>query len=265
MIRRVLKQSLSRFLGFDIERHGRSFALVNRKYRAEAWFSYSAKLSVLFRELDITMVLDVGANVGQFAAGLRQFYKGQIHSFEPVARTHAELALRAHGDPLWKTHHFALGSSTTTAQINISPSTDFNSLLTIGSYGVQRFGERVRPGAVESIAVRRLEDVMHEIAPQIARERIFLKMDTQGLDLEVFNGIGTAASSIVALQSEVSLIPIYEGMPHWTDSLARFEAGGFGVVGMFPVSTDNGHVIEYDCLMSRRDTDVPLSSPPTPG
>ena len=53
------------------------------------------------------------------------------------------------------------------------------------------------------------------------------------------------------MQSEVSLIPIYEDMPHWTESIEMYEAAGFGVVGLYPVTRDDGRVIEYDCLLKR--------------
>jgi hypothetical protein len=75
-------------------------------------------------------------------------------------------------------------------------------------------------------------------------------MDTQGYDLQVFAGVGDALRSVVALQSEISAVPIYQGMPHLTESIARFEAAGFGIAGLFPVSREKSlRIIEYDCLM----------------
>lgn len=90
--------------------------------------------------------------------------------------------------------------------------------------------------------------VAGETAPEDGA-RVFLKMDTQGYDTAVFEGLGTALAHVVLLQSEVSLIPIYAGMPHWTESIATYEKNGFGVVGMFPVSRDSSRVVEYDCLL----------------
>ncbi|MGO9527578.1 MAG: FkbM family methyltransferase [Verrucomicrobiia bacterium] len=96
---------------------------------------------------------------------------------------------------------------------------------------------------------RRLDDVLDEVAPDCHRKRIFLKMDTQGYDLKVFKGLGNKLDHIVAIQSEVSLIPIYENMPHRTDSISLYERAGFGVAGLFPVTLDACRVIEHDCLM----------------
>jgi len=42
---------------------------------------------------------------------------------------------------------------------------------------------------------------------------VFLKMDTQGWDLDVFVGCGTCLASVVGLQSELSIRSVYEAMP----------------------------------------------------
>jgi hypothetical protein len=70
--------------------------------------------------------------------------------------------------------------------------------------------------------------------------------------MEVFKGLGNKLDEVLVLQSEVSLIPIYDNMPHWTESISLYESAGFGVVGMFPVNWDAGRVVEYDCLLTRK-------------
>ena len=102
--------------------------------------------------------------------------------------------------------------------------------------------------------MRRLDEVAGDILPpEVERPRIFLKLDTQGFDLEVFAGIGEVASSIVMLQSEVALVPIYEGMPRMRTALDTYEAAGFEITAMYPVSYDHStmRVLEYDCIMVR--------------
>jgi hypothetical protein len=94
--------------------------------------------------------------------------------------------------------------------------------------------------------------VLDEIASNGSFRKIFLKLDTQGFDMEVFKGLGNKLDEVLVLQSEVSLIPIYDNMPHWTESLALYESAGFGVAGMFPVNWDDGRVVEYDCLLTRK-------------
>ncbi|MGD0661895.1 MAG: FkbM family methyltransferase [Syntrophorhabdales bacterium] len=52
----------------------------------------------------INVVLDIGANAGQFALALRHDgYEGRIISFEPVAQVYENLAANARGDTKWET------------------------------------------------------------------------------------------------------------------------------------------------------------------
>jgi FkbM family methyltransferase len=205
----------------------------------------------IFDEFGIDLVLDVGANVGQFAHNLRLFYKGDLISFEPVSATFHRLAIAASRDPHWKVHQLALGSQTSTQTINVYRQTEMSSLLKANAYCTGHFGEKVATTGQEVVSVRRLDDVLDEVAPDCHRKRIFLKMDTQGYDLEVFKGLGNKLPHVVAIQSEVSVIPIYEGMPHWSEAISVFESAGFGVAGLFPVTFDACRVIEFDCLMVR--------------
>jgi FkbM family methyltransferase len=205
----------------------------------------------IFQDFAVDLVLDVGANTGQFAHDLRAFYHGDLISFEPVSAAFHQLVGKTSRDPRWKVCQFALGSQTSTQTINVSQRTELSSFLKTSAYGAGRFGEHAATTGQEVVSVRRLDDVLDEIVPDCARRRIFLKMDTQGYDLEVFKGLGNKLPHVVALQSEVSLIPIYEGMPHWTDAIASYERAGFGVAGLFPITLDACRVIEFDCLMVR--------------
>ena len=245
-----IKKQLRSLFGYDIEKIGKkSFALVNQKYRGNAWVSYKAQIMSILDKLEIDLVLDVGANKGQFARKIRSFYSGDIYSFEPVSSIFEQLAAAAASDPKWHVYNYALGSEESTQTINISDATVFSSLLKTNDYCATHFGAESLGIKEETISVRRLDEVLDAIVPGIESKRIFVKMDTQGYDSEVFNGLGNKLKHVIALQSEVSLIPIYEGMSHWTESISTYESHGFGVAGMFPVNRDAWRVIEYDCLM----------------
>ena len=74
------------------------------------------------RDFAIDVVLDVGANTGQFAQALRaQGYHGHIVSFEPLSDAHAALVAAADSDPLWDVaERCAIGAQDGWAEINIS-------------------------------------------------------------------------------------------------------------------------------------------------
>src|SRR3712207_4664575 len=64
----------------------------------------------LRREMQVNVVLDVGANVGQYARKLRRGgYRGRSVSFEPVAELSARLQKKAASDDRWQVHGYALG------------------------------------------------------------------------------------------------------------------------------------------------------------
>ena len=208
----------------------------------------------LFERYAVDCVLDVGANTGQFATGLRHAgYRGRLLSFEPVPHLCDRLRAAAAGDGAWSVHPVALGSTAGVADLNVTRDAVFTSFREPLPFATQRFGEATEVARRERVAVRRLEDVLDELLGGGPPPRCFLKMDTQGYDLEVFAGLGHWADHLVAIQSEVAAITIYAGMPRMTDAIARYEAAGFELTGLFPVSRDEptGRVIELDCVMVR--------------
>jgi FkbM family methyltransferase len=212
------------------------------------------QLKRLFERYAIDCVLDVGANTGQYAIELRHAgYRGRLLSFEPVPHLCERLRAAAAGDPAWSIHPIALGPRTGIAELNVTRHDVFTSFREPLPFAGQRFGEATEVARRERVAVRRLEDVLDELFGGGPPPRCFLKMDTQGYDLEVFAGLGRWAERVIGLQSEVAAIPLYTGMPRMADAIARYEAAGFELTGLFPVSRDEptGRVIEFDCVMVR--------------
>jgi FkbM family methyltransferase len=207
----------------------------------------------------VDCVLDVGANVGQFAKELRRSgFGGQIISFEPVPAFVERLAKQAAGDSGWTVHQLALGSTEGVVPLRVQRT--FSSLLNASEYGKRRFGT-LRQGAAEEhiieVPLRRLDAVLDDLLPDAGDgpRRLFLKMDTQGFDVEVFRGLGDKVAEVIGLQSELGLLPIYESMPRMPEALALYEASGFEISGLYPVTSEpDGRVIEYDCVMVRADS-----------
>ncbi|MFI6939699.1 FkbM family methyltransferase [Streptomyces sp. NPDC050418] len=212
----------------------------------------------ILEKYGVNCVFDVGANAGQYAKRLRRSgYKGRIISFEPVSLTFERLQEAAKDDPEWLVHHCALGSEAGTSTIHIDWNT-MNSLLPPSDYGRGRY-KRFKKGRTEEITIRRLDEVMDEALDGIADPRPYLKMDTQGFDLQVFEGGGERIDDFVGLQSEVAPLRLYEGSPAMAESIAAYEGRGFGITGMYPVTREpaTGRVVEFDCVMVR-----PESAPP---
>lgn len=199
----------------------------------------------LLAALRVDCVLDVGANRGQFATELRRIgYDGLVISFEPIGSEFSALMDRFTADRHWQGYQLALGSAEETREITIPKLTVLSSFL---EPVVKEKNTRV-----ETIRIRRLDSMLPEILQDLGQRRVFLKMDTQGFDLEVFKGAAGCLDRVFGIQSELSVQPLYKGMPHYLEALSAYERAGFDLHNLTVVSrTDSGGLLEMNCFMRR--------------
>lgn len=214
-------------------------------------------LTFLFEDLKTNVVLDVGANRGQFGQLLRETgYEGHIISFEPLGETYQKLAQASAGDEKWQTYNCALGAVSETTEINFTSASEFTSFLNPSDYGKEVRNAQVQIAQKETVEVKKLDDIFEEVISKCSGtdHQVFLKMDTQGFDQEVLKGAEKSLSRIGGLQSEIAILPLYEGMPDYVESLSTFRSKGFELTGLFPVSRDQQSLIliEMDCVMRRK-------------
>lgn len=215
-------------------------------------------LSMVFTRYEINAVIDVGARQGEYGLWLRRNgYDGWIFSFEPVGGSFAALSRRAAQDERWMVHRAALGRASGKADINVTEKTVFSSFLTPTAYASETFGSEPAIARTETVEMSTLDEVIDELLAHVTDPRVFLKLDTQGWDLEVLRGASRSLASVVALQTEVSAQPVYEGMPSMRESLDYLEQIGFDVSGFFPVNLDGAlRAVELDCVAVRRSRAV---------
>ena len=247
--------------GWLVARPDQEFDADIRLENQTAQYLAGRHVAWLLRRYDVDYVIDVGANTGQYAMGLRKNgYRGPIASFEPVPHFADAMDKHAASDDQWTVHRAALGRTEGTVPIRVQRT--FSSLLPASDYGKGRFATLRDFAANEEmvdVPLRRLDSVLDELLATVrradgGRPRVFLKMDTQGFDLEVFGGLGEWQQDVVGLQSEVALLLIYEGMPRMREALDVYEGAGYEISGLYPVTSEpDGRVIEYDCVMVRAD------------
>lgn len=213
-------------------------------------------LRELFSVLKINCVIDAGAHFGEYGQWLREIgYTGRIVSFEPVRDSYEHLCANAKGDASWMTYNLALGRASASLQINVPDYSVFASFLGATKYCNEEFGVESTAGVKETVKVVTLDSLFAHTVSGLRAPRVYLKMDTQGYDLEVLGGASVSMPNILALQSEVSVKPIYEGMPNWTDAIGVCKSLGYEVSGLYSVNRDkNLSVIEFDCVMHRTNT-----------
>jgi FkbM family methyltransferase len=239
----VIRKLVNR-LGYDVIRHP------SRQ-------SYEWHVLQLFDHLKIDTVLDVGANHGQFAMNLRRIgYSGWIYSFEPVKAIYDSLETRMSGDTHWRGFNCALGDTDERRSMNVSKGDgQASSFLTFNDDGPERWGEAHRVARTEEVEVRRLEHVLDLINAERPGAGIYLKLDTQGLDLTVLRGAGDRISLIKGMQAEIAVHQFYEGMVSFGEAISAYQKLGFDITGVFPLSRefDNLRVIEFDFVFMRAE------------
>jgi FkbM family methyltransferase len=162
------------------------------------------------KDLDIDVVLDVGANIGQFGRSLRRLgYKGKIVSFEPLSSAFEGLTRSIGNDPRWTAVQIGLGNVESQVEINISANNPSSSILPLHNSSLENNQVKLEYIGRETIRIRRLDGIFADVTSPCLRP--FVKIDTQGFERQVMEGANGVLPSITAIQLELSLVLTYEG------------------------------------------------------
>jgi FkbM family methyltransferase len=201
----------------------------------------------------IDLVIDVGANAGQFRGFLRNEagYGGHIVSFEPLNDLVAKM--RQIEDAAWTIHACALGARPGRRSFNVMAADQYSSFLAPRG--------RLPPPVRHNIARRSVEVEVQTLDQFAATDRhiaharsIYLKLDTQGTELDVLDGATQVLERTAALQVELALQPLYDGAPDYRAAMARIERAGFTPSAMFNNNPEHFPLLlELDgCFVARR-------------
>lgn len=203
--------------------------------------------------LKIDLVLDVGANVGQYGSKLRRLgYRSSIESFEPVSKAFSSLSQVAKHDGNWNAHNFALGDADTGADINISAFAPSSSFLELS--------DNVKDAPIdldyvnsEHVQIKKLDSVFSKIAG--TDNNVLLKIDTQGFERNVIDGASNSLAKIAGVQMEVALVPHYEGESLIEDMIGIMRSHCFDPWWLFHGfrNTKTMQMIQTDIFFVRRD------------
>jgi FkbM family methyltransferase len=136
------------------------------------------------------LVLDVGANVGNYAAEVPSLTRGRahVHCFEPSGSACGELAARFGHIPNVETHNFGLGDREQSIPLYAdAPGSPLGSTF---ARHLQHIGLAMTEQ--ETVTLRRLDNVCAELA--ITRIDL-LKLDVEGAELAALRGAGDLLDS----------------------------------------------------------------------
>lgn len=217
----------------------------------EATQAMHLKRKLLAQEA-IDLVIDIGANMGQFGSFMRGQvgYKGDMISYEPLVSAYQSLSRTVAGDNRWQSVNLALGDSPGKSTIHIAGNSQSSSLLGM----LDRHRESEPASAyigMEQVLVSTLDIQFHDL--KLSRRRAYLKIDTQGFEQAVLRGAEQSLAQVMILELEMSFVPLYEGQVLFTELNNYVGNLGFVMVGIEPVFRDpaSGEILQADVVFRR--------------
>ena len=214
---------------------------------------YPVRIAALLGHLGATTVLDVGANIGQYATALRASgYDGAIVSCEPLSDAFAHLQRRSARDPRWEVRRTAVGSEIGTAEINVSANSFSSSLLEMTDAHTS-----AAPGsetvAAEHVPLTTVAELVREL--DLDPDRTLLKIDTQGYEAPVLDGAGPLVGKLAAIALELSFVPLYAGQQLFDELVGRLREAGYVLYAIEGGFGDKrtGRMLQCDGLFVRAD------------
>lgn len=187
------------------------------------------RINSFLRHNRVDLILDVGANCGQYAHKiLLNGFRGKIVSFEPQDEAHRHLtALAREFDDRWiVAERCAIGATNTTRRLFQTKGSASSSLRRPSGiaadfkeiYGVERSYD---------VKVRRLDDLVGDLGLKF--ERAFLKIDTQGSEIDVLAGSEMIMRKVIGLSIELSFREYYENQAMFDEVYVDVIGRGFEV------------------------------------
>lgn len=234
----LIRQAANRF-GIDIHRHCPETSDMGR-------------LALMLTHQKIDLVLDVGANTGQFAKSLRSAgYTRRLISFEPLSTAHAQLLQASRNDAQWEiAPRTAIGDHEGEIEMHIAGNSVSSSVLdmldshTSAAPGSAYVGtERAPLSRLDTMALDYLKPGMTP----------FLKIDTQGYEDRVLDGASELLTKTRGLQLELSFVPLYEGQKLFDELVERLRKLGFTIWAIRPGFCDphSGRMLQVDATFFR--------------
>jgi FkbM family methyltransferase len=208
-------------------------------------------VATLLGEERVNLVVDVGANLGQFALWIREVgYRGRILSFEPLALAHQSLNCVARRDALWTVApRMALGNASGDVDIHVSRNGVSSSILPMLT-AHQRAAPDSAYVQTETIALNPLD----EVCPLVPEDRLLLKVDVQGYEKNVLDGASRVLKHCRAIIVEMSLVPLYDGQSLALELWEYLMSLGFHACYFTPGFRDprSGRMLQMDGVFVRR-------------
>lgn len=218
-----------------------------------------AQQRLLLEHFKIDTLIDVGANIGQFATTMIGYggFNGDLYSFEPVTKFYEKCV---EGLDYWKAgmksvtvENKAVGEFPGKTTINIGIGHGGTSSLLEQTGNLSKFAAGSDfDGTKQDVEVVRIDEYFKDL--DFDNRRVFLKMDTQGFEGSILRSCGKLLEKFTLIQAELGGIEMYEGQTKPSYLFQLMEDNGFVPVCLFNnFGTENRAVFyDFDVVFARK-------------
>jgi FkbM family methyltransferase len=199
--------------------------------------------------LDFGTVIDGGANAGQFARAVAEFYpRATIISFEALPDVAETLRRNLSDRPQVRVIQSALGRSDGALEFFPNEYSLASSALPVHANQRSSF-PNVRQ--LDSIRVP-MVCLDTSLADESLTPPVLLKLDLQGYELEALKGATRTLDRVTHVLFEVAFKPMYQGEPLFDEISDFLRAAGFRFLRPVDFLPDaHGEIVQMDALFTR--------------
>jgi len=205
------------------------------------------------RNLPIKTIIDVGANIGQFAKIINRFFpEANIFCFEPVPVVFQELnKLAENKNKKIKAFNFALGDSEKEIEIFHHKEHSSSSSILKTTKVCESFYPFVKSQQTITVHQTTLDKAVDTFNIPLIPE-ILIKLDVQGYEDRVIRGGQKTFDKAKACILEINLDELYEDQHSFTDLSCSLYKHGLKYAGnLSQTFAEDGHVIFIDAVFIR--------------
>lgn len=204
-----------------------------------------AKQEILPRTL-----IDIGANVGQFAVASAKLFPGvSIHCFEPNPESVIQLKRNLSSLANVSVYPIALGEGNGEMEFHVNTYSPSSSILSLAQAHKTAF-----PSAQEKkIITVKLSTLDDALAGVSLAPPVLMKIDVQGYEAKTLAGAKKTLEQVEYVVIETSFKPMYEGEAVFGEILSIMNEQGFHFARPidFAVAQNSGEIIQIDALFVR--------------
>jgi len=209
--------------------------------------TFENELIKILDDIKTDLVLDIGANKGQFAMSLFDYgYKNKVLSFEPLSAIYKLLEENSKNNSLWYLHEkCCVGEKEKMVDINLSNLAGNSSILAIKStkYNVPD-SHYVKKENVPQITIATLNE--NQLIKQA--KNIFVKMDIQGYEHYVLSQLPAINYKIDGFYLELSLVNLYEDQKDYLYICNQLKEFGYDLVYVEPEYIRSNRMVQFNGL-----------------